>query len=149
HEVGSIEIGKLADLVLWEPAFFGVRPAVVLKSGTIVMGQLGDPNAAIPTPQPTWMRQAIGGSAASAPHLGTSFVAPAALDAGLADKLGLQRKLTAIRPTRDLTKSDMPNNTALPRIEVYPETFDVAIDGEQVQSKAAELLPPAQRYQMF
>src|SRR5699024_11104040 len=86
HEVGSIEIGKLADLVLWEPAFFGVRPAVVLKSGTIVMGQLGDPNAAIPTPQPTWMRQAIGGSAASAPHLGTSFVAPAALDAGLADK---------------------------------------------------------------
>src|SRR5699024_4654925 len=144
HEVGSIEIGKLADLVLWDPAFFAVRPAVVIKGGAIVMGQLGDPNAAIPTPQPIWMRQAMGGSAASAPHLATNFVAPAALKAGLEDKLSLRRRLTAIEPTRDVTKADMPNNTALPRIEVNSETFEVTINGEHVVPEPASELPLAQ-----
>lgn len=149
HEVGSIEVGKLADLVLWDPAFFAVRPAVVIKGGAIVAGQLGDPNAAIPTPQPMWMRPALAGTSSSAPHLSTSFVAPAALDAGLERKLGLRRRLTAIKSTRGITKADMPNNTALPKIEVNSETFEVTIDGERVEPHPVAELPLTQRYQLF
>src|SRR5699024_1348531 len=149
HEIGSIEVGKMADLVLWDPAFFANRPAAVIKGGSIVVAQLGDPNAAIPTPQPTWTRTAIAGTTASEPGLATSFVAPAALDNGLADKLGLQRRLTAIRPTRDISKADMPNNTALPNIEVNSETFEGDIDGSRVVPEAATELPLAQRYHLF
>ncbi|MBO0907991.1 urease subunit alpha [Arthrobacter sunyaminii] len=149
HEVGSIEVGKMADLVLWNPAFFGIRPSLVIKGGAIVAGQMGDPNASLPTPQPVWMREALAGRASSAPHLSTSFVAQAALDDGLADRLGLVRKLTAIRSTRDVTKASLPNNTALPDIRVNPETFMVSIDGQVIEPAPVADLPLTQRYTLF
>ncbi|MCC3295155.1 urease subunit alpha [Arthrobacter sp. zg-Y411] len=149
HEVGSIETGKMADLVLWEPAFFGIRPALVIKGGAIVAGQMGDPNATLPTPQPVWMREALAGTASSAPHLSTSFVAPAALEDGLADRLGLVRSLSPIRSTRNVTKASLPNNTALPDIRVNPETFMVSIDGQVIEPAPVSDLPLTQRYSLF
>jgi len=147
HEVGSIEDGKMADLVLWDPAFFGVRPAVVVKGGGIVWAALGDPNASIPTPQPVLMRPAFLGRS-GADHAVT-FVSPAALDAGLADELGLQRRLLGVRPTREVGKAQMRNNDALPRIDIEPDTFRITIDGDEVQPAPAAVLPLAQLYSMF
>lgn len=149
HEVGSIEPGKLADLVLWDPAFFGIRPYTVLKGGAAVGAALGDPNGAIPTPQPVLMREALPSGPGSAPHRSTSFVSQAALDDGLAQRLDLQRRLTAVRPTRDVTKADLPNNTALPTIDIDPETFAITINGEPVRPRPVESVPLAQRYTMF
>lgn len=146
-EVGSVEAGKLADLVLWDPRFFGFRPSVVIKGGGLVWGALGDPNASIPTPQPVLMRpsfaDAIGGS------LSVSFVAPAALDAGLEERLALTRRLLPLRSTREVGKADMRNNDALPRIDIRPDTFDISIDGERVEPAPAARLPLAQLYQLF
>ncbi|MFE5409563.1 urease subunit alpha [Microbacterium sp. NPDC056569] len=146
-EVGSVEVGKLADLVLWDPRFFGFRPSVVVKGGGLVWGALGDPNASIPTPQPVLMRpsfaDAIGGS------LSVSFVAPAALDAGLEDRLGLTRRLLPLRSTREVGKADMRNNDTLPRIDIRPDTFDISIDGDRVEPAPAARLPLAQLYQLF
>lgn len=146
-EVGSVEVGKLADLVLWDPRFFGFRPSVVVKGGGLVWGALGDPNASIPTPQPVLMRpsfaDAIGGS------LSVSFVAPAALDAGLEERLGLTRRLLPLRSTREVGKADMRNNDALPRIDIRPDTFDISIDGDRVEPAPAARLPLAQLYQLF
>lgn len=147
HEVGSVEPGKLADLVLWDPRFFGIRPQVVLKGGALVWGALGDPNASIPTPQPVLMRPTLVG-ADGADHAVT-FVAPAALDAGLADSLGLRRRLAALTPTRDVGKADMLNNDALPAIDVDPETFAITVEGELVTPAPATTLPLAQFYSMF
>ncbi|WP_159810910.1 urease subunit alpha [Cellulomonas citrea] len=147
HEVGSVEPGKLADLVLWDPAWFGVRPSVVLKGGAIVWGALGDPNASIPTPQPVLMRPAL--TDAVGADVSVSFVAPAALQDGLADRLGLRRRLVAVAPTRDVGKAQMRLNDALPRIEIDPETFAIAIDGQDVRPAPATELPLAQRYSMF
>lgn len=149
HEIGSIEPGKLADLVLWDPVYFGIRPYTVIKGGAAVGGALGDPNATIPTPQPIFMRNALPSSPGSAPHLSMNFVAQAALDDGLPDRLGLARELVAIRPTRDVGKTDMPNNTAMPRLEVDPETFSISIDGEAVRPNPVDELPLAQRYALF
>lgn len=149
HEVGSIEVGKLADLVLWDPAFFGIRPRLVIKGGAIVLGQMGDPNATLPTPQPVWMRDALAASTSVAPLLSTSFVTQAAIDDGLADRLGLVRRLTAITSTRDVQKRDLPHNGALPDIRVDPETFLVSIDGEVVEPKPVTEVPLAQRYSIF
>jgi urease subunit alpha len=150
HEVGSVEPGKLADLVLWDPRFFGVRPQVVIKGGMLVWGALGDPNASIPTPQPQLMRHTLVDPAdgAGADH-SVSFVAPSALEDGLADRLGLRRRLVGITPTRDIGKSDMIHNDALPRIEVDPETFAITVDGERIVPNPAERLPLAQLYSMF
>ncbi|MCC3297397.1 urease subunit alpha [Arthrobacter caoxuetaonis] len=148
-EVGSVEVGKMADLVLWNPAFFGIRPSIVIKGGAIVAGQMGDPNASLPTPQPVWMREALAGTATSAPHLSTSFVSPDALQDGLAEKLGLTRSLTAISSTRDVTKASLPNNTALPDIQVNPETFLVSIDGQVIEPAPVSELPLTQRYTLF
>ncbi|MEV0783692.1 urease subunit alpha [Streptomyces sp. NPDC050423] len=147
HVVGSVEPGKLADLVLWDPAFFGIRPAAVIKGGMMVYAPLGDANAAIPTTQPVLLRPTA--AAGAAPHLSVSFVAPAALADGLGERLGLERELVAVRPTRHLTKADLPNNTALPDIEVDPETFAIHINGELVEPSPATRLPLAQRYSMF
>ncbi|MGW4231056.1 urease subunit alpha [Streptomyces sp. NPDC004980] len=147
HVVGSVEPGKLADLVLWDPAFFGIRPAAVIKGGMVVLAALGDANAAIPTTQPVLLRPTA--AAGAAPHLSVSFVAPVALQDGLAERLGLERELVAVRPTRHLTKADLPNNTALPAIDVDPETFAIRIDGELVEPAPATGLPLAQRYSMF
>ena len=147
HEIGSVEVGKLADLVLWEPKFFGFRPSVVIKGGALVWGALGDPNASIPTPQPILMRPAL--TDAIGADLSLSFVAPAALEDGLADRLGLRRQLSAVRPTRDIGKAQMVNNSATPKIEIKPETFEIRIDGEQVEPSPASELPLAQLYSLF
>ncbi|MFV0460862.1 MAG: urease subunit alpha [Actinomycetales bacterium] len=149
REVGSVEAGKLADLVLWDPRFFGVRPEVVIKGGAIVAGALGDPNASIPTPQPVLMRPGLVGSGGHGADLSLSFVSPLALDAGLPDRLGLRRGLVAVQPTREISKDDMRNNTARPTIEVDPETFAIRIDGELVEPAPAAELPLAQRYSLF
>ena len=147
HEVGSVETGKLADLVLWDPRFFGVRPSIVLKAGAIVYAALGDPNASIPTPQPVLMRPTLV-EADGADH-SVTFVAPSALESGLAADLGLRRRLAAVRPTRDVGKAQMVNNDALPVIRVDPETFAIDIDGERVVPAPASWLPLAQLYTMF
>ena len=147
HVVGSVEVGKMADLVLWDPRFFGVRPDVVLKGGAIAWAALGDPNASIPTPQPVLQRPSFA-DATGADHA-VSFVAPAALEDGLADRLGLRRRLEAIRPTRDVGKAQMVNNDVLPRIEVDPETFTIRVDGDVVEPAPATELPLAQLYSLF
>ncbi len=146
-EIGSVEPGKLADLVLWDARFFGVRPEVVIKGGAIVWGALGDPNASIPTPQPVLMRPTLfEGSAAD--HA-VSFVSPAALDDGLESRLGLRRRLVGVKPTRDVGKADMRNNDVCPRIEIDPETFRIEVDGEVVAPAPADRLPLAQLYALF
>jgi urease subunit alpha len=147
HEVGSVEVGKLADLVLWDPRFFGIRPELVIKAGAIVRAALGDPNASIPTPQPVLMRPALVDVDGS--DHAVTFVAPAAIEDGLADRLGLRRRLSAVTPTRDVGKADMVNNDALPDIEVDPETFAITVDGDLVEPHPATELPLAQLYSMF
>jgi urease subunit alpha len=146
-EVGSVEVGKLADLVLWDPAFFGVRPHVVLKGGMIAWGQMGDANASIPTPQPVFPRPMWGATAA--PATSVHFVAPAALDDGLTERLAVRRRLVAVKDTRRLAKADLPLNDALPEIKVDPDTFTVSIDGAEVEPAPAAELPMAQRYFLF
>jgi len=147
HEVGSVEAGKLADLVLWDPRFFGVRPDVVIKGGGLVWGALGDPNASIPTPQPVLMRPAF--LDAIGADLSVTFVSPAALADGLEERLGLRRRLAAVRSTRAVTKADLKNNDALPQIDIRPDTFAISIDGETVVPAPADRLPLAQLYSMF
>ena len=147
HEVGSVEVGKLADLVLWDPRFFGVRPELVIKAGALVRAALGDPNASIPTPQPVLMRPTLV-DADGSDHA-VSFVAPSALDDGLAERLGLRRRLVGVTPTRQVGKADMVNNDALPEIHVDPETFAITIDGDLVEPAPAVELPLAQLYSLF
>ncbi|MCD2118597.1 MULTISPECIES: urease subunit alpha [Rhodococcus] len=147
HELGSIEVDKMADLVLWDPKFFGIRPSLVIKGGSIAWAALGDPNASIPTPQPVLQRPAFGD--ALAPHTSVSFVSPAALDDGLEERLGLRRRLLPLRPTRHIGKADMKQNDVLPCIEIRPDTFDIDIDGERVVPAPATELPLAQLYSMF
>ncbi|WP_166845744.1 urease subunit alpha [Isoptericola sp. BMS4] len=146
-EIGSVEPGKLADLVLWDPRFFGVRPAVVIKGGVIAWAALGDPNASIPTPQPVLQRPAFGDAIAGDTSL--AFVAPAAVEDGLAARLGLRRRLSAVTSTRGVGKAEMRNNDALPRIEISAETFEIRVDGEPVEPAPAVRLPLAQLYSMF
>jgi urease subunit alpha len=147
HEIGSVEVGKLADLVLWEPKFFGVSPSVVIKGGGIVVGALGDPNASIPTPQPVLVRPAL--YAGTARTLSQSYVAPAAVAAGLGAELGLTRELVAVRPTRDVGKAQMVLNDALPDIVIDPETHAITVDGTPIVPAPAEVLPLAQLYKLF
>ncbi|MDX1872411.1 urease subunit alpha [Mycolicibacterium sp. 120266] len=149
HEIGSVEVGKLADLVLWEPAFFGVRPHAVLKGGMIAWAAMGDANASIPTPQPVLPRPMFGATPVAAAATSVHFVAPAALEDGLADRLDIRRKLVAVKNVRQVGKTDMPHNDALPRIEVDPDTFTVRIDGEVWAEQPAAELPMAQRYFLF
>jgi urease subunit alpha len=148
-ELGSIEVGKLADIVLWDPKLFGVRPHVVLKGGVIAWAQMGDANASIPTPQPVFARPMFGAQPRVASATSLTFVAPAALEAGLGERLALARRLVALGDTRSLTKADLPENDALPRIEVDPDTFAVRIDGDLVEEQPVAVLPMAQRYFLF
>ena len=148
-DIGSVEPGKLADLVLWDPKFFGVRPHVVLKGGMIAWAAMGDANASIPTPGPVLPRPMFGAYGRAAPSTSVAFVAPAALDDGLAERLALARTLVPVADTRQLTKADLPENDALPRIEVEPDTFTVRIDGEVVEEAPVATLPMAQRYFLF
>ncbi len=148
-EVGSVQPGKLADLVLWELAYFGVRPHVVLKGGMITWAQMGDANASIPTPQPVLPRPMFGAYGAVPAQTSVHFVAPAALDAGLAERLAVRRRLVPVANVRSLSKSDLPENTALPDIRVDPDTFTVSVDGEVWDPEPATELPMAQRYFLF
>lgn len=148
-DVGSVEPGKLADLVLWDPGFFGVRPHVVLKGGMVAWAVLGDANASIPTPQPVLPRPMWGASPALAGRLSVGWVAPLALDEGLAERLALRRPLLPVADVRRRGKADLPNNDALPDIAVEPDTFTVRIDGEVVEVPPATELPMARRYFLF
>jgi urease subunit alpha len=147
-EIGSVELGKLADLVLWDPAFFAVRPHVVLKGGAIAWAQMGDANASIPTPQPVLPRPMFGAAPAVAASTSLTFVAPSAAD-DLADRLGLRSQVVPVADTRRLTKADMVNNDARPSVTVAPDTFAVTIDGDLVEPAPATELPLAQRYFLF
>jgi len=149
HEIGSIEEGKRADLVLWNPAFFGVKPEMVLMSGTIVMAQMGDPNASIPTPQPVYSRPMFGAYGRSVEHSAVVFVSEAAQADSIGDKLGLAKQTVAVQNTRNIGKADLKLNDALPHIEVHPETYEVRADGELLTCEPAVSLPMAQRYFMF
>jgi urease subunit alpha len=150
HEVGSVEIGKLADLVLWSPEFFGVKPDLVLKGGSIVWAAMGDPNASIPTPQPVHYRPMFGAFGGALAAGCISFVSAAALEAGIGETLGLRRTLASVRNTRGgIGKRSMIHNDATPVIEVDPETYEVRADGELLTCEPAAVLPMAQRYFLF
>ena len=149
HLVGSIEPGKFADLVLWSPMYFGVKPDMVLKGGGIAWAQMGDPNASIPTPQPVWGRPMFGAFGKMRYATSITFVSQAAYDAGVHRELGLQKRIEPVKRCRDVTKADMIHNGATPVIEVNPETYEVRVDGEHLTCEPAETLPMAQRYFLF
>ena len=148
-EIGSITEGKRADLVLWNPAFFGVKPEMVLMAGTIVCAQMGDPNASIPTPQPVYSRPMFGAYGKSVEHSAVCFVSAAAQADGIGDKLGLSKQTVAVQNTRNIGKSHLIHNTATPHIEVNPETYEVRANGEILTCEPATKLPMAQRYFLF
>src|SRR6266496_873454 len=148
--IGSVEKGKLADLVLWSPAFFGVKPDCVIKGGTIIAAQMGDPNASIPTPQPVHYRPMFGAFGKALIASSLVFVSKAALKRGLRNKLGVEKEFVAVENTRGgISKKSMVHNGATPRIEVDPETYEVTADGELLTCAPAEVLPMAQRYFLF
>lgn len=147
--VGSIEEGKLADLCLWKPAFFGVKPEIVLKGGAIAWSQMGDANASIPTPQPLQMRPMFASYGGAIAATSFTFVSQAAIDAEIGSKIGLQKPTLAVSNVRQLSKADMKLNDALPNIEVDPETYEVRADGELLTCEPATVLPLAQRYFLF
>jgi urease subunit alpha len=150
HIVGSVEVGKLADLVLWSPAFFGVKPDMVLKGGSIAMAAMGDPNASIPTPQPIHFRPMFAAYGRSLIESSVTFVSAAGRASGLAKRLGLTRPLVPVINTRGgISKASMILNNATPRIEVDPETYEVRADGELLTCAPADRLPMAQRYFLF
>jgi urease subunit alpha len=148
HVVGSIEEGKIADLVLWKPAFFGVKPSLIVKGGSIVAAAMGDPNASIPTPQPVHYRPMFGAFGKARSNAMT-FVSKAALKSPALAKLGLDRQLVAVKNTRKIGKKDMVRNDWLPKIEVDAETYEVRADGELLVCEPAKVLPMAQRYFLF
>ncbi len=148
-EIGSIEPGKLADLVLWKPAFFGVKPEIVVKGGFIAWTAMGDPNASIPTPQPVLYRPMFGSFGLATAATSITFISQAALSAGVAKKLGLKRLVVPVGNCRKLGKKDMLHNNATPKIEVDPETYEVRVDGELITCEPARVLPLAQRYFLF
>jgi len=148
-EIGSIEPGKLADLVLWKPAFFGVKPEMVVKGGFIAWSVMGDANASIPTPQPVLYRPMFGSFGAATAATSIAFISQAALAAGLPQKLGLKKMTAAVRNCRRIGKKDMVHNDATPKIDVDPETYEVRVDGELIGCEPARVLPLAQRYFLF
>jgi len=149
EHVGSVETGKLADLVLWDPAFFGVKPEIVLKGGLIAYSQMGDPNASIPTPEPVFPRPMFGAFGRAPAATCLTFVSRAAAENGVKETLGLRKQLVPVRNTRALRKTDMIHNDLLPDIKVDPETYEVRVDGEVLTSEPASELPLAQRYFLF
>ena len=148
-EVGSIEKGKLADLVLWNPAFFGVRPELIIKGGFIIASKMGDPNASIPTPEPVFYRPMFGAAAGARHDTCITFVSKAAYDANIKERLGLMKQVRPVSHCRDITKKDMHFNDKTPSITVNPETYEVRVDGAKITSKPAERLPLAQLYHLF
>ncbi|MCO5150833.1 MULTISPECIES: urease subunit alpha [unclassified Shinella] len=149
HEIGSVEVGKRADLVLWNPAFFGVKPDMVLIGGGIAMAPMGDPNASIPTPQPVHYRPMFGAFGKMRTNSSVTFVSQAAIDLGLRERLGVAKQLLPVRNTRTISKASMVLNDLTPHIEVDPETYEVRVDGELLTCEPATVLPMAQRYFLF
>jgi urease subunit alpha len=149
HEVGSIEVGKWADLVLWRPAFFGVKPTLILKGGAIAASLMGDANASIPTPQPVHYRPMFASYAGSRHATSLTFISQAAFEAGVPQQLGLQKKIGVVKGCRTVQKSDLIHNDYLPNIEVDPQNYQVKADGQLLWCEPAEVLPMAQRYFLF
>lgn len=149
EHVGSVEVGKLADLVLWDPAFFGVKPTLILKGGQIASSVMGDPNASIPTPQPQLMRNAFGALGSAVYSSSITFMSQAAMDAGLPERLGLRKMVEPVHGIRSLQKADLPFNGETPQLEVDPETYEVRVDGQIITCEASDELPMAQRYFLF
>lgn len=149
HEVGSVAVGKLADLVLWKPAFFGVKPSLILKGGAIAAAAMGDPNASIPTPQPVHYRPMFAAFGAAMNATCLTFVSQAAIDLGVPGRLGLQRQAVAVRNTRKIGKADMVHNSGTPHIEVDAQTYEVRADGQLLTCEPATVLPMAQKYFLF
>jgi urease subunit alpha len=149
QHIGSVEVGKRADLVLWNPAFFGVKPEMVLLGGTIVMAQMGDPNASIPTPQPVHSRPMFGAFGRAVERSAVTFVSQAALAGDVKGRYGLAKDTLAVQGTRGIGKSQMIHNSAKPKVEVHPETYEVRADGELLTCEPAKVLPMAQRYFLF
>jgi len=149
HEVGSVETGKLADLVLWQPAFFGVKPELIIKGGLIAWSVMGDPNASIPTPQPVLYRPMFGSYGTALQSTSLIFVSGAAMEAGVPAKLGSKKRASAVKNCRSISKRDMINNDLLPHMEVDSETYEVRADGELLTCEPASVLPMAQRYFLF
>ena len=149
HEVGSIEVGKLADLVLWKPAFFATKPSLIIKGGFIAAAPMGDPNASIPTPQPVHYRMMFGAYGSAPQHTSVTFSSQAAIDNGIAEKLGIGRNLIGCRGTRTITKNNMILNTWMPKITVDAQTYEVRADGELLTCEPADTLPLAQLYNLF
>jgi urease subunit alpha len=149
HEIGSIEVGKRADLVLWSPAFFGVKPEMVIMGGMIIAAQMGDPNASIPTPQPVYSRLMFGAYGRAIENCTVTFVSAAAQNDGIRSRLGLAKQTIAVQNTRNIGKSDLKLNTALPKIEVHPETYEVRANGDLLTCQPVDVVPMAQRYFMF
>ncbi|MCI0508017.1 MAG: urease subunit alpha [Gammaproteobacteria bacterium] len=149
HEVGSVEIGKLADLVLWKPAFFGAKPALIIKGGMIVAAPMGDPNASIPTPQPVHYRPMFAAFGMARAATSVSFISKAAMESGIADQLKLSKRVLAVCNTRNIGKQDMIHNRYQPKMEVDAQTYEVRADGELLVCEPADVLPLAQRYFLF
>ncbi|MBI5774108.1 MAG: urease subunit alpha [Verrucomicrobia bacterium] len=149
HVIGSVEVGKLADLVLWKPAFFGAKPELVIKGGVIAWAQMGDPNASIPTPQPVFMRPMFGAFGHAPGPISFAFVSQLCKEKGVAESYGLTKRIEAVRGCRALSKKDLKWNDATPHITVDPETYTVTADGEALVCAPAKVLPLAQRYQLF
>ena len=149
HEVGSVEPGKWADLVLWKPAFFGVKPFLIIKGGMIVSAAMGDPNASIPTPQPVHYRPMFGAHGSAVLHNSLTFVSQASLAAGIGERYGLKKPLAGVRGCRSITKDGMIHNNWQPEISVDPETYEVIADGQSLVCEPATELPMAQRYFLF
>lgn len=147
--VGSVEAGKFADLVLWDPAFFGVKPDVVIKGGQIAASVMGDPSASIPTPQPQLMRHAFAAHGSAVASSSITFLSRAALDAGVPARLGLAKEVRAVHGCRSVRKEDLRHNGETPRIEVDPQTYEVTVDGEAVTCDPVHTVPLAQRYFLF
>ena len=149
HEVGSIEVGKWADLVLWRPAFFGVKPTLILKGGAIASSLMGDANASIPTPQPVHYRPMFASYGGSRHATSLTFISQAAADAGVPEKLGLKKQIAVVKGCRDVQKTDLIHNGYLPHIDVDPQTYQVKADGVLLWCEPADVLPMAQRYFLF
>lgn len=149
HEVGSVEVGKLADLVLWKPAFFGVKPSMIIKGGMIAAAPMGDINASIPTPQPVHYRPMFGASARGVHRSCMTFLSQRAIELGVAEQLKLNKMISPCKNTRNISKQDLKHNGLTPKMEVHPETYEVRADGELLTCEPAEVLPLAQRYFLF
>jgi urease subunit alpha len=149
HEVGSVEVGKWADLVVWKPAFFGIKPSIILKGGFIAMAAMGDPNASIPTPQPVHYRPMFGAYGGALHRGSLTFVSQAGLAAGIGQKFGLHKTLSAVKNIRSVGKRDMIHNDYAPRMEVDAQTYAVRADGHLLTCEPAVSLPMTQRYFLF